>query len=237
MTWIVSPAMYRYLLISLINFSCLYKLSSALQLSFRQLSQNNRERARFPSIFLERHDSSTGGAFSVLVLLFNHNKVGSDDADIDWDALLPMDVVLYTPSLSANKSFRETRGDPVDTHTNMGTTGPDQVYVGAMQEDGQLVPLSVWKTEPVFDSYLEFLLDDEDLYGSHGSETLPTPTSCRIVSFVPPDAISYGSRQVGGGKGPGNPHGEESERLYYVDQSVLPSNVRLLVKPHLEITW
>ena len=32
---------------------------------------------------------------------------------------------------------------------------------------------------------------------------------------------SFGLRQVGGGKGPGNPHGEESEFLYYIDRNVV----------------
>jgi hypothetical protein len=43
-------------------------------------------------------------------------------------------------------------------------------------------------------------------------------TEIWIHSIVPQDALSYGSRQVGGGMGPGNPHGEESELLYYIDQ-------------------
>ena len=34
---------------------------------------------------------------------------------------------------------------------------------------------------------------------------------------------SFGSRQVGGGKGSGNPHGEEGELLYYIDRNVVKS--------------
>lgn len=36
--------------------------------------------------------------------------------------------------------------------------------------------------------------------------------------------------------GPGNPHGEESELCYYVDQSAL-DNVNIVIKPQLEIFW
>lgn len=36
--------------------------------------------------------------------------------------------------------------------------------------------------------------------------------------------------------GPGNPHGEESELCYYVDQSAL-DNVSVVIKPELEIFW
>lgn len=38
------------------------------------------------------------------------------------------------------------------------------------------------------------------------------------------------------GMGPGNPHGEESEMVYYVDQRVL-EGVALTVRPELEIFW
>jgi hypothetical protein len=59
-----------------------------------------------------------------------------------------------------------------------------------------------------------------------------------IHSIVPQDALSYGSRQVGGGMGPGNPHGEESELLYYIDQSILDRyDIEIIVKPELEIFW
>ena len=50
------------------------------------------------------------------------------------------------------------------------------------------------------------------------------------------DVVSYGSRQVGGGKGPGNPHGEESEMLYYVDEKDL-EDLTFPVRPELEILW
>jgi hypothetical protein len=36
--------------------------------------------------------------------------------------------------------------------------------------------------------------------------------------------------------GPGNPHGEESELLYYVDSSIL-KDIEVTVKPELEIFW
>jgi hypothetical protein len=43
---------------------------------------------------------------------------------------------------------------------------------------------------------------------------------------------------VGGGKGPGNPHGEESELLYYIDNRVVEENsIDVVLKPELEILW
>jgi hypothetical protein len=50
--------------------------------------------------------------------------------------------------------------------------------------------------------------------------------------------MSYGSRQVGGGKGPGNPHGEESELVYYIDSKVMAENsINVVLKPELELLW
>jgi hypothetical protein len=126
--------------------------------------------------------------------------------DIDLDSLMDMDIVLFSRSES------------------------DKVELGAIQEDLTLAPLSAWSNEPVFGDFLEFLVDEEDRFPGLKSE------DAKIVRVLDQDVITYGSRQVGGGKGPGNPHGEESELCYYVDQSVL-RNVQVVVKPDLEILW
>jgi hypothetical protein len=146
---------------------------------------------------------------------FRSNPVPTN-AFVDWNTLVAMDIVLYYYNGES-----------------------ENLYVGAIQEDGLLVPLSVWSLEPVFDSFLEFVVDENDHYGPPKAKTLPLPSqsTCTIIALLDTDDISYGSRQVGGGKGLGNPHGEESELLYYVDSRVLPSNVKLLYKPLLEITW
>ena len=75
-------------------------------------------------------------------------------------------------------------------------------------------------------------MDEEDLFPGYTDENLI------IHSVLDESLISYGSRQVNGGKGPGNPHGEESELVYYVDRDVLTSNdVDIVIKPELEILW
>jgi len=73
--------------------------------------------------------------------------------------------------------------------------------VGAIQENGRLTPLSVWSTEPAFGESLELLVDEDDMVPGLGADDVV------IHSIIPEDSLSYGSRQVGGGKGPGNPHG------------------------------
>jgi hypothetical protein len=108
---------------------------------------------------------------------------------------------------------------------------PNRKRLGAVQEDGRIAPLSVWTDEPAFGSSLEFVVDEHDLPGYETGEIT-------IESMISQESLSYGSRQVGGGKGPGNPHGEESERLYYLDQEKFDlEGIELSVRPHLEITW
>jgi len=74
-------------------------------------------------------------------------------------------------------------------------------------------------------------VDEEDLFPGFQRDDII------IHSIVPQESLSYGSRQVGGGMGPGNPHGEESELLYYIDRSILKDDIEVVVKPELEIFW
>jgi hypothetical protein len=127
---------------------------------------------------------------------------------VDFDSLMDMDIVVY--SLTSNAEERQ---------------------LGAIQEDGSLAPLVVWTEEPVFgDVYMEFLVHEDDRFpGLKDGDVI-------LHSIIQEDALSYGSRQVGGGIGPSNPHGEESELLYYVDQKML-EGIELKVRPELEIFW
>eukprot|EP00957_Ditylum_brightwellii_P124208 9467919-Ditylum_brightwellii.AAC.1 len=113
---------------------------------------------------------------------------------------MDMDIVLFS---------RKKNSDPENA-----------LELGAIQEDGTLAPISAWTLESAFSDSsgsdaIEFLVDEEDRF--------PGLTSDDVIihTLLDESLISYGSRQVGGGKGPGNPHGEESELLYYVDRSVI----------------
>ena len=78
---------------------------------------------------------------------------------------------------------------------------------------------------------MEFLVDEE-------AEVVVINDGVSIKSLLPETVISYGSRQVGGGKGPGNPHGELSEMLYYIDKQVIVENaVKFEIRPDLEMQW
>ena len=134
-------------------------------------------------------------------------KQSHDDTETAFDDLMTMDVVIF---LEKNLS--------------------SQRKLGAVQDDGRIAPLSVWTLEPAFGNSLEFLVDEEDLFpGFLHDQT-------EVHAIVPQNLLSYGSRQVGGGMGPGNPHGEESELLYYVDRSFL-AEIEVTVRPELEIFW
>ena len=95
---------------------------------------------------------------------------------------------------------------------------------------------------------MEFVVDEEDLFPG-----LSISKDIDILKVFEGDVLGYGSRQVGGGKGPGNPHGEESEILYYLDRGVVEGGYRgiidgedddgidltidVVVNPNLEHLW
>ena len=101
--------------------------------------------------------------------------------------------------------------------------------LGALQEDGTFSPLSVWTTEPAFGESIEFLVDEEDRFSLDANRIT-------LHHLIDQSELSYGSRQCH--RGVGNPHGEESELLYYVDQDVIDKfEINVVVKPELEILW
>lgn len=127
--------------------------------------------------------------------------------EVDASSLLDMDVVLYSSQ-----------------------SDPRNVQLGAIQEDYSLAPLSAWTSDTAFGDFIEFVVDEEDRW----KEDLDV-SKVTFHKRIEGDVVSYGSRQVAGGHGPGNPHGEESELLYYVEQKVLNEwDVDIIVKPELQ---
>ena len=128
----------------------------------------------------------------------------------DPESLMDMDIVVFSVKNNSDKKL-----------------------LGAIQEDGTLSPLSCWTKESAFGNFIEFLVAEEDRW------LVDMKLENVIIHRILDESmISYGSRQVGGGKGPGNPHGEESELVYYVDQDILEKEgIEVVKKPELEITW
>ena len=96
----------------------------------------------------------------------------------------------------------------------------DSMQLGAVQENGNIAPLSTWTMESTYETdsndMIAFVVDEDDVFPGL------VPSEIKILKLLEGDDIlSYGSRQVGGGQGLGNPHGEESEIVYYLDRSVV----------------
>ena len=97
-------------------------------------------------------------------------------------------------------------------------------------EESVLQPICSWTTEAVFDDYIEFVMDKEGCY--------PIDVKDVIIHFlIPANALSFGSRQVGSGKGQGDPQGEESKLLYYIIWQEALEGLEVIVKTELEILW
>ncbi len=156
--------------------------------------------------------------------------------EIPFQELFVMDVVL----------FQRRRDDPDKINSNKNND--EKLELGAFQENKSIAPLSAWTLESAYTSsnsdtdMMEFVVDEEDLFPGLGAEDVT------VWKVLDGSVVSYGSRQVGGGKGPGNPHGEESELLYYVDRGVvegryllggegLEMTVDVVVNPNLEHLW
>jgi hypothetical protein len=139
----------------------------------------------------------------------SEQSLDNTNAKLNADDLMEMDVVIF----SAKNTSSELKW-----------------RLGAVQDDGRITTLCVWTMEPAFGNSLECLVAEEDYLPGFQRDQI------EVHAIVPQDLLSYGSRQVGGGMGPGNPHGEESELLYFVDRSLF-HNLEVPVKPELEIFW
>jgi hypothetical protein len=151
-------------------------------------------------------------SFNEEYLSRHFNSADSTNDGIDPNTLMDMDIVVFS-----------SRSD----------TAASVLQLGAIQEDGTLAPLSAWTEEFAFGEAIEFLVDEEDRWMKELEFD-----NIIIHRVLGQDLMSYGSRQVGGGKGPGNPHGEESEQLYYIEKKVMTDNsISVVMKPELEIQW
>lgn len=139
----------------------------------------------------------------------DNSSSDENSVNIDIDQLIDMDVVVY--------SF-------VDDE--QGTK-----RFAALQEDGVLSPLSAWTSEPAFGESIELLVDENDRFS-----LVDKMDRIQLHHLIDESNLSYGSRQCH--RGVGNPHGEESELLYYIDQDLIDKfDAHIDIKPELEILW
>lgn len=121
----------------------------------------------------------------------------------------------------------------------------DKLCLGAVQEGGLLSPLSAWTDEPAFGDSIEFLVDEEDRFSLEqetkdqleiDSANNDAKHTIRIHHLLSEDEVSYGQRQCP--RGVHNPHGEESEMVYYCSQHIIDEyEIEMELKPELETLW
>lgn len=164
-----------------------------------------------------QHQHQVTGTHRHSFSIFSQNNDDNDlnnEKSIDPSTLFDMDIIIY----------------------KIKNDNKNQSYIGAIQEDMTLAPLSAWTTEPAFGTSIEFVVDEEDRWKKELE--FDNIVILELLTNDEEEVFSYGSRQVGGGKGPGNPHGEESELIYYVENQVLDDGeVDIPIKPELEILW
>ena len=93
--------------------------------------------------------------------------------------------------------------------------------LGVVLEDGSIQPLCIWQAGST-----EFVWDED----------LDPVASSRVLSVIDMDQVFQSTRQVGGGMGPLNPHGEESEDVFIIDTALAPST-RIVLREDREIFW
>jgi len=171
-----------------------------------------------------------------------------------------MDVVVYSlEETNNNNNNNKALGEQQQQQQQQ-----QQLWLGAIQEDGVLSPLSAWTDEPAFGDSIEFLVDEADRFllaretqeqrqreededkeiatnsnsnsNNDANKTTTIRIGIRIHHLLSEAELSYGARQCP--RGPHNPHGEESELLYYIDRHLIDRfRIPFTIKPELEILW
>jgi hypothetical protein len=155
-------------------------------------------------------------------------------SEIDFSTLSVMDIVLFRrrPRIRQNQfSSHDTNKKNASIGSIISTGG---LEIGAVQENRNILPLSTWTLDSAYISktndMMVFVVDEEH----HHTNTNGLSSDDIVVLDVPSlndggSAVGFGSRQVGGGKGPGNPHGEEGELLYYIDRKIVEGEYRVVM--------
>lgn len=114
-------------------------------------------------------------------------------------------------------------GDIVEYRLPSGEANGDGKRLGlGCVQSGQIHPLCKWSVDTD-----EFLFDEE-------AAPLELAAAENLLDM---NAIWPMSRLVGGGMGPGNPHGEESEDCWSLANVQLSEETRVVVRPEREVWW
>lgn len=154
-------------------------------------------------------------------------------SEIDFSKLSVMDIVLFRRRQRIRQS--QSSHDDDSENASIGSIiSISGLEIGAVQENRNILPLSTWTLDSAYTSktndMMVFVVDEEH----HHTNTNGLSTDDIVVLDIPSlndggSAVGFGSRQVGGGKGPGNPHGEEGELLYYIDRTIVEGEYRVVM--------
>lgn len=156
-------------------------------------------------------------------------------SEIDFSSLSVMDIVLFRRR--RQRRIRQSQSSHDDDNENAsigGIISTSGLEIGAVQENRNILPLSTWTLDSAYISktndMMAFVVDEEHRH----TNTIGLSTDDIVVLDIPSlndggSAVGFGSRQVGGGKGPGNPHGEEGELLYYIDRKIIEGEYRVVM--------
>jgi len=124
--------------------------------------------------------------------------------------------------LDAQLSLEE--GDLVEYRLpNVETTGADGKRLGiGCVHDGRIHPICKWTRECD-----EFLFDED-------ADSLDLAEAERALDM---SHVWPSNRLVGGGLGPGNPHGEDSEECWSLAAVELSEDTLIVVRPEREVWW
>lgn len=116
-------------------------------------------------------------------------------------------------------------GDIVEYRLPPAELGPDgkRLGVGCVY-DGCILPLCKWSADS------EDFMYDEDV-------AVHKVALSEAVRALDMNRVWHSNRLVGGGMGPGNPHGEESEDCWSLADVQLSEETRIVVRPEREVWW
>mmetsp|Transcript_6571 Transcript_6571/g.19489 ORF Transcript_6571/g.19489 Transcript_6571/m.19489 type:complete len:173 (-) Transcript_6571:241-759(-) len=128
--------------------------------------------------------------------------------------------IVHIHMLTADDVFD---GDLVEYKLPDEERGEDGKILGlGTVHAGEVHPICKWS-----DECDEFLVDEY-------AQVVPLERAVKVLDM---DKVWYSNRLVGGGMGPGNPHGEESEDCWSLQDAELSKETRVVVRPEREVWW
>lgn len=162
-------------------------------------------------------------------------------SEIDFSKLSVMDIVLFRRRRQRIRQGQSSHDDDDNENASIGSSiiSISGLEIGAVQENRNVLPLSTWTLDSAYISktndMMAFVVDEEHRHTNTIGLSTDDIVVLDIISLNDGgSAVGFGSRQVGGGKGPGNPRGEEGELLYYIDRKIVEGEYSVVSTDRVE---